>query len=364
MTQTARAMVLTGFNEPLEMTEYPIADIAEGEVLVRLKAAGVCGSDVHMWRGHDPRTPLPIILGHEAIGRVEAVGGCKTDINGVRLDEGDLIGWDRGVVCGRCFFCVVKKQPYLCPNRKVYGISISSKQPPHLKGGYATHMVLDAATHVLKLPEGASPDLLVSASCSGATAAHAVAQCEIEQGDTVVIVGTGSLGLFALAFVLNRGATSVVAIDVEESRLEMARRFGATHTLHATETSPEHRLEVVHTLTHGRGADVVIDCSGYAPAITDGIRMCRRGGTYTMPGIAVPAGDTPVRFYEDVSLRNLVIRGVWVSDTSHFRQAVEVVLSGRYPFDRLAGRTFTLEKANDALGATERREVLKAVIKP
>jgi len=364
MAQTARAMVLTEFNRPLEMKEYPIRDLAEGEVLVKVEAAGVCGSDVHMWRGHDPRTPLPIILGHEAIGRVEAVGGGKTDINSEELGEGDLIGWDRGVVCGKCFFCVIKKQPYLCPNRKVYGISVSSKEPPHLKGGYATHMVLDAATHVLKLPEDASPDLLVAASCSGATAAHAVQQCDIEQGDTVVIVGTGSLGLFALAFVLNRGATHVVAVDVEQERLELAREFGATHVLHATQTSPEHRLDVVHDLTHGRGADVVIDCSGYAPAITDGIRMCRRGGTYTMPGIAVPAGETPVRFYEDVSIRNLVIRGVWVSDTRHFRQAVEVVMSGRYPFHRLTSRTFTLEQANDALGATERREVLKAVIKP
>lgn len=364
MTQAAHAMVLRAFNKPLEMTEYPLPELSDGEVLVRIAAAGVCGSDVHIWRGHDPRTPTPIILGHEALGHVEQIGGQKTDINGLQLRPGDLVGWDRGVVCGECFFCVVKKQPYLCPGRKVYGISISCKEPPHLKGGYATHMVLDAKTNVLKLPEGASPDLLVSASCSGATAAHAVEQCDIRQGDTVVIVGAGSLGLFALAFVLNRGAAQVAAVDVEQSRLDLAAEFGATHVLHATETSPSHRLDFVKDLTHGRGADVVIDCSGYAPAITDGIRMCCRGGTYTMPGIAVPVGETPVRFYEDVSIRNLVIRGVWVSDTSHFRQAVEVVLSKRYPFDRLVSRTFNLEEANDALGATENREVLKAVIKP
>ncbi len=364
MTATARAMVLKAFNKPLQMAEYPLPELQEGEVVVRIAAAGVCGSDVHIWRGHDPRTPTPIILGHEAIGRVEEIGGEKFDINGEQLRAGDLVGWDRGVVCGECFFCIVKKQPYLCPHRKVYGISISSKEPPHLKGGYATHMVLDSKTNLLKLPADASPELLVSASCSGATAAHAVEQCDIAQGDTVAIVGAGSLGLFALAFALNRGATQVIAVDVEESRLRLAEEFGATHVLHATKTSPEHRLQLARDLTHGRGADVVIDCSGYAPAITDGIRMCRRGGTYTLPGVAVPVGETPVRFYEDVSIRNLLIRGVWVSDTSHFRQAVEAVLSGRYPFDRLVSRTFQLEEANDALGATENREVLKAVIKP
>ena len=364
MTDTARAMEIRAFDEPLEMVEYPLPQLRQGEVLVRIAAAGVCGSDVHIWRGHDPRTPTPIILGHEAIGRVEHIGGDKADINGDLLAPGNLIGWDRGVVCGECFFCIVKKQPYLCPNRKVYGISISSHDPPHLKGGYATHIVLDTKTKVLKLPEDTNPDSLVSASCSGATAAHAVEQCDIRQGDTVVIVGAGSLGLFALAFVLNRGAAQVIAVDVEDSRLELAAEFGATTTLHATQTSPEQRLETVGELTHGRGADVVIDCSGYAPAITDGIRMCCRGGTYTMPGIAVPVGETPVRFYEDVSIRNLIIKGVWVSDTAHFRQAVEIVLSNRYPFDRLVSRTFHLEDANDALGATEKREVLKAVIKP
>jgi len=364
MTQVAHAMVLKAFDKRLEVEEFPLPELARGEVLVKITAAGVCGSDVHMLRGHDPRTPLPIILGHEAVGTVENIGGTRRDVNGEEVQPGDLIGWDRGVVCGECFFCAIKKQPYLCSSRKVYGISISSKEPPHLKGGYATHMVLDAKTKLLKLPAEAVPEVLVSASCSGATAAHAVEQCNIGQGDTVAVIGTGSLGLFALAFVLGRGAARLIAVDVENARLKMAREFGATHTLNAKETPPDERLQMVMDLTHGRGADAVVDCSGFAPAINDGIRMCRRGGTYTLPGIAVPAGDTAVRFYEDVSIRNLIIRGVWVSDTSHYRQAVELVLSRRYPFDRLVNRTFQLKEANDALGATERREVIKAVIRP
>jgi len=360
----AHAMVLKAFNKPLEMQEFPLPPLKPGEVLVRLAASGVCGSDVHMLRGHDPRTPLPIILGHESIGVVEQTGSPRRDMNGDAVNQGDLIGWDRGVVCDECFFCSLKKKPYLCPNRRVYGISISCKEAPHLKGGYATHMVLDAKTKLLKLPPDAVPEVLVSASCSGATAAHAVEQCGIRQGDTVAVIGTGSLGLFALAFVLNRGATQVVAVDVDEPRLALARLFGANHTLNVRETSPEQRMELVKSITHGRGADVVIDCSGYAPGIKDGMRMCCRGGTYTMPGIAVPVGETPVSFYEEVSIRNLVIRGVWVSDSSHYRQAVELILSKRYPFDRLVNRTFHLEEANEALGATERREVVKAVIKP
>jgi len=360
----AHAMVLKAFNKPLEMQEFELPPLKPGEVLVKLAASGVCGSDVHMLRGHDPRTPLPIILGHESLGVVEQTGSPRRDMNGDAVNPGDLIGWDRGVVCDECFFCAVKKQPYLCPSRRVYGISISCKEPPHLKGGYATHMVLDARTKLLKLPADAVPEVLVSASCSGATAAHAVEQCNIRQGDTVVVIGTGSLGLFALAFVLNRGAAQVVAVDVDEPRLALARLFGANHTLNVGETTPDQRMNLVKSITHGRGADVVVDCSGYAPGIKDGMTMCCRGGTCTMPGIAVPVGDTPVSFYEEVSIRNLIIRGVWVSDASHYRQAVELVLSKRYPFDRLVSRTFQLEEANEALGATERRDVIKAVIVP
>ena len=143
MAQVAHAMVLKAFNTALQVEEFPLPELKPGEVLVRITAAGVCGSDVHMLRGHDPRTPLPIILGHEAVGVVAGTGGRRHDINGDEVQPGDLIGWDRGVVCDDCFFCAVRKQPYLCPNRRVYGISISSKEPPHLKGGYATHIVLD-----------------------------------------------------------------------------------------------------------------------------------------------------------------------------------------------------------------------------
>ena len=212
MACVAHAMVLSAFNAPLEMREYPLPDLAPGEVLVKLVASGVCGSDVHMWRGHDPRTPLPIILGHEAIGVVEATGGRRRDLDGEEVKPGDLIGWDRGVVCDDCFFCSVRKQPYLCPDRRVYGISISCKDAPHLKGGYATHMVLDPRTKLVRLPQGVAPEVLVSASCSGATAAHAVEQCGIRQGDTVAVIGTGSLGLFAIAFVAGRGAARIIAI--------------------------------------------------------------------------------------------------------------------------------------------------------
>ena len=116
-------MVLTRFNEPLVPEEIEIPALRPGEILIKLEASGICGSDVHMWKGEDPRTPLPIILGHEGVGRIAAMNGVHHTVDGKPLHEGDRVLWNRGVTCGECFACKVLLKPWLCENRKVYGIN-------------------------------------------------------------------------------------------------------------------------------------------------------------------------------------------------------------------------------------------------
>jgi len=191
-----KAAVLEEFNQPLVVEERELAPLKDSEVLVKIKVSGVCGSDVHMWRGRDPRISLPLILGHEGVGIVEDIKGEKEDIFGDKIRPGDLIIWDRGVTCGNCYFCVVKKEPSLCPNRQVYGITRD--------GCYATHLTLLKGTKVIKIKEKIDPAILVPVSCSGATAAHTVELCNVSEGDTVVIQGPGPMGIFVLAFVRGR----------------------------------------------------------------------------------------------------------------------------------------------------------------
>ena len=360
----ASAAVLEAFNQPLAWREFQTAPLAPGELLVRVEAAGICGSDLHMWEGKDPRTPLPIILGHEAVGRVIEVGGRKEDILGRRVRPGDLLAWDRGVVCGECYYCVVRKQPYLCPNRRVYGINMSCAESPYLLGGYGECMHLLARTNVLVAPGDVDPALLVPASCSGATAAHAVEICRITPGDSVVIQGAGPLGLFALALAKERGAGSTVMVGTERSawKLDIATRFGADAVLYADHGSPEERRERIRALTHGRGADAVIECSGARAAMVEGVRWLAPGGVYALAGAAVPVGDVPVAAYEDIVRLNARIEGVWVSDTSHFYQACRLVLASGYPFDEIVTHRFPLHQADAAMQALKRREVLKAVL--
>ena len=245
------AAVLEKFNKPLVLREFDAVPLQEGEVLVRVQAAGVCGSDVHIGEGNDPRVPLPIILGHEGVGRIEDIGpdagqdkNCqKKDLLGRPLNKGDLVIWDRGLTCGNCYFCTIKKEPYLCPERRVYGISLTSSRPPHLLGCYSEYIHLLSGTKLIKIEKEIDPAVLVAAACSGATAAHALELSCLKEGDTVVIQGPGPLGIFAVAMAREYGAADIIVIgsSAGRKRLKICQEFGATAILVRDETGPEER---------------------------------------------------------------------------------------------------------------------------
>jgi threonine dehydrogenase-like Zn-dependent dehydrogenase len=355
--QVTRA-VLREFGAPLVIETGNVPPPVAGEALVRIRAAGVCGSDLHIASGRDPRIILPLVLGHEGAGEVVEAGGELRDVFGQSLSAGDLIIWDRGLVCGRCYYCAVRRQAFLCPNRRVYGISRD--------GCYTTHLVLGAGTRVVKLPRGVDPALVVAAACSGATVAHALDYVRLTEDDTVVVQGPGPLGIFAVAFAHHRGAGRVICIGTERSRkrLELAREFGASDIMTRDGSSPEQRTAILADLTHGFGPRVVIDCAGTLSAFADGINMVSAGGIYLMPGVAAPLPDVVLQLYEQVARKNVTVQGVWVSDTSHLAQAVELTLSGRYPFAHLVTHRFPLSQINEALAAVESRAALKAIIEP
>jgi D-arabinose 1-dehydrogenase-like Zn-dependent alcohol dehydrogenase len=153
----ARGAVLRTFNEPLTLEEAPVLDPEPGALIARVDMGGVCGTDVHLHHGNLP-IPTPVILGHEAVGRVEKLGaGVTTDFNGEPLQEGDAIAWASNIPCGRCYWCVVEKERTLCENRKVYGINQRFDQAPRLSGGWAEFIYLQPGSAVFKLPADISP---------------------------------------------------------------------------------------------------------------------------------------------------------------------------------------------------------------
>lgn len=360
-----KAMVLEAFNKPLVLKEFEIKELPPGSVLVKLVSAGVCGSDVHMFRGEDPRVPLPIILGHEGVGRVVEINGEKKDVNGEKLRKGDLIVWNRGIVCGECFWCKVAKQSFLCPHRKIYGINMSSDVYPHFRGCYSEYIVLDPRTDVLKVSEKADPDVLTIAMCSGATAYHAFDEYpESLVGKTVVIQGVGPLGLFSVIIARNLGAENVVVIGGTQSRLELAKKAGADLVLNRRETTEEERKKIIMDLTNGRGADFVLEATGSSDALLEGLELLRRGGFYSIAGVAVPQAPIPLKVYEHLVLKNATLKGIWVSDTSHVVKATKMALKNTSLLSALITHRFKLEQANEALELMERRDALKIVLCP
>ncbi|MDI3534343.1 MAG: hypothetical protein PWQ82_708 [Thermosediminibacterales bacterium] len=360
----SRVMVLEEFNKPLVEKEVEIPQLSSGEVLVKISASGVCGSDVHMWKGEDPRTPLPIVLGHEGVGEIVEINGSKKTVDGIELKTGDTILWNRGITCGKCFYCKVARQPFLCEDRKVYGINISFNEHPHLNGCYSEYIVLRHNTDVFKIPKDIDPAIIVNASCSGATAAHGFDIIKPGNGDVVVIQGPGPVGIFSVAFAKACGVKEIVVIGGTQKRLDLCREFGATRILNRHETTREDRKQAIFELTRGRGADYVIEAAGYPQALREGLGLVRPGGTYLSMGFAQPMGSIEFDGYSDLVRKNIRIMGVWVSDTRHTFQAMNLVLSNPEAFEKMISHRYPLLKANEALRAMDNKEALKAVLIP
>jgi len=351
-------MLLDQFNGPLKPAELAVPEPEPGGLLVRIAAAGICGSDLEIAEHRDPRIDdelLPMILGHEGVGWVETVAGDRVDLFGDPVKPGDLIVWNRGITCGRCNYCAVQRRRALCPHREVYGISLSARAPYWLNGCYAEMIYVRPGSELIVLPPGMDPAAIVPATCSGATAAHAVELCDIAIGDTVLIIGPGPLGLFSAAFALARGAADVIVSGTEHSRarLALAEDMGCSVLL-SSDTRAGAELS----------PNVVIDAAGAARSVSQALDAVAVGGTVAIPGVASPIGEVPVDVYEKIARKNVRLQGVWVSDARHLYEAVSLVQSGRYGLERLVTHRFKLSEANEALAAVKSREAMKAVLIP
>jgi threonine dehydrogenase-like Zn-dependent dehydrogenase len=360
----ARALVLEEFGKPFVLREFPIPEPGPGEVLARVVAAGICGSDIHEKEGHDPRTPLPIIPGHEGVGDVVAFGDGAALQDGARLEEDMPIVWERSLTCGKCYFCI-RNQRFLCVERKVYGINMSSAEPPHLSGNYSTHILLREGTAIYRRDTSIDPAILVPATCSGATAAHAHEYTGIRVGETVLIYGSGPVAIFGIAFALNSGARWVKVITRSPGpKADIARAFGADEVIFRTEVPADEIIEHIVSETDGFGVDAVIDTAPDPANFREAVALLRRGGIYVNPGLAIPSPDVHLNLYRDVVNKELTVRGVWASDASHLETALSLAQSGRFPFERLVTHRFPLESHEEAWRVLAEREGVKVVFEP
>ena len=363
----AKASVLESFKAPLALREYPLPPQVEaGAALVRTEMAGICGTDVHLWKGELPIS-LPVILGHETVGHIEQLGDrLEKDWTGQPLKTGDRVTWNSAISCGVCYYCAEKKQPTRCPHRRAYGIGYQSSQAPHFWGGYAQFHYLRPRTTIFKLPEDLPTEAVIGAGCALITAIHGVERTGINWRDNVVVQGAGPVGLSALAVAKSAGAGKVIVIGGPKHRLKMAQSFGADHTIDLEDcTDSASRIKAVRDLTGGYGADAVLECVGHPSAIGEGMEMCRDGGKYLVLGHYCDAGT--VAFNPHVITRKqLQVFGSWSSEPRHLKAAIEFLRATQkqFPFAEMVTHRFSLEQANEALNTTADWQSAKSVIVP
>ncbi|HSD46470.1 MAG TPA: zinc-binding dehydrogenase [Pyrinomonadaceae bacterium] len=364
--KTSRAAVLTQYEAPLELKEFPLPQAIEpGAALVRVKLAGICGTDVHLWHGQLP-IPLPVILGHETVGVIDEMGeGLTHDWTGAPLAVGDRIGWSSSINCNECFYCRTKPQPTRCLKRKAYGISYDCSLAPHLLGGYADYIYLRPGTAIFKIPEKLPTEAVVGAGCALVTSLHGAERIGVQMGDTVVIQGSGPVGLASLAVAKASGAALTIVLGGPPHRLELAKRFGADVCIDVAQTSVEERKARVLELSGGFGVDLVLECVGIPEAVVEGVELCRDGGRYLVLGHYGNAGT--IEFNPHVITRKqLVVAGSWGFEPRHTNAALKFLARTReqFPFEQLVAKPFPLERAFEALQATAAWTTAKSAIAP
>jgi threonine dehydrogenase-like Zn-dependent dehydrogenase len=328
--------------------------------------AGICGTDVHLWLGQLP-IPLPVIMGHETVGRVERLGsGSVSDWRGAQVSEGDRITWASSIVCGHCYYCRLKQQPTRCLSRKAYGISYCADEIPHLRGGYAQYIVLRKGTSLFRIPDSLPSEAVIGGGCALTTAIHGLERAPVRAGDNVVIQGAGPVGLAALALSRDAGAAKIIVIGAPEQRLALATRFGATLVI-SIEANPDAaaRRNLVLEQTDGFGADVVIECVGHPSAVAEGLELCRDGANYLVLGQYANAGDVAINPHT-ITRKQLNVVGSWAFEPRHVHRALNWLNTTGWKnhFAAEVTHRFSLESANEALEAVRQHRSGKAVIIP
>lgn len=362
---SVRAVVMPGPRKPLEVQEFSEPQLEDGGILLETVASEVCGTDVHLHHGRLAEVPYPIVPGHVSVGRVAGARGVETDALGRELQVGDPVTFlDVHGTCHRCHYCRVARQPNLCPERRVYGITLSAEEG--LFGGWAERIHLKPGVHVLRLPDGVDTDRLIGGGCGLFTGFAAVERADPAMGETVLVQGAGPVGLAAAGLARLRGAERVLVIGAPEARLDLARSMGAAETFALDGTSPAERRQRVLELTGGRGADAAIEATGNPEALPEGLNLVRPGGRYVVAGHYTDAGTVELNPHRAVNRKHVEIRGQWGTDLHHLVGALRILShhGEELPFERIVGRRYGLGEAGKALQDVENLRVTKAVIVP
>ena len=329
MAQTGRSIVAIG--QEFEIREYPVPDPAPGTLLLKQEMTGICGTDLHMWQNGLPKE---MVLGHEVCGTVAAIGaGVTTDHLGRSVKEGDRI--------------IVKPGT---DGHGAYGF-MAPGNPVDFTGGFSDYVYVALPKTVFLQTEVPAEVAVITEPFT--VGVHAVLRGDVKLGDTVIVQGSGAIGLVTAVCAKLSGAANVIVIGGPADRLTLAKKLGADVTINiddVPDVAERSELVLSHTV-QGNGADVVFECAGFLPATPEGLGYVRHSGTFVEVGHFVDMGSIELNINRLMMRRNLRFEAIWGSRTEDFVRGLALLERGDYPYADMVSHVLPLERVMDGFQA-------------
>jgi threonine dehydrogenase-like Zn-dependent dehydrogenase len=359
------AAVMPAPRMPIEIREFEAPDLPPGSAMLRTVRSEVCGTDVHLWHGRLSGVPYPIIPGHVSAGVLDRVRRPLPALDGSALGEGDRVAFfDVHRTCGRCRACTVHRTPTRCVARRVYGITDSADEG--LFGGWSQAVYLEPGVGIAQLPPSVDFEDYIGGGCGLLTAVHIIERAELRPGDSVLVQGTGAVGLSTIAVARLCGASLIFAIGAPAERLALARAMGADEVFDLDQTTGEERLEKTRARTHGEGVDVVVEAAGSPRAVEEGLNLARDGGRYVIAGHYTDSGASSINAHHQINRKHLEVRGCWGSEPRHFLRALTFLerYARSVPWREIGAATYPLTRLTEALVDAQAMRIPKALVDP
>jgi len=358
MPHSVRAVVARAKGEPVTMETIEVPDPGPGEVLVAVKACGVCHTDLH-YREGAINDEFPFLLGHEAAGIVEEVGPDVTEVA-----VGDFVVLNWRAVCGQCRSCR-RGRPWYCfaTHNATQKMTLDGQElSPALGIGAFAEKTLVAAGQATKVDPAAPAEVAGLIGCGVMAGLGAAMNTgNVGRGDSVAVFGCGGVGDAAIAGARLAGAHTIVAVDLDDRKLEMAREFGATHTVNSSNEDP---VEAIRAVTDGHGVDVAIEAIGLPVTYQQAFNARDLAGTVVLVGVPNPEATLELPMIE-VFGRGGSLKSSWYGDclpSRDFPMLIDLYLQGRLDLDRFVSETIALDEVEEAFHKMERGEVLRSVV--
>ena len=359
----------------LSLKSFPYPEVKKDSAIIRMEYSGICGTDKHSFEGFFHQKggrpiPLPVIQGHENVGIIEEINGKILDHDGNELHVGDRVVPAPNISCGECFACRNNRPYYYCECKLDYGNNIGAGEPPHIFGGWSEYLYILPGSHLFKYPDtidtkfGTFIEPLSVTGCLDKARQWSSEWEPFRSGDTVVILGTGPIGLFHLIKANLMGAGKIYSVDPYKFRTSLAKEFGATEVI--TSEDREEIKDNIMRLTDNLGADLVVDCSGVSEGFTIALELIREGGMVLEVGIFSNSHDIPINPHSHILEKSARVIGIGGDDISQYYPSIKLLERNidKLPWEKIISHQFNIDNVHEAMDVAMSDQSMKVLLNP